>query len=134
MPEAFSWMEGTVSIFTGNATPSTSAVIAYAENSRLPINRGWDNRAAANGTYYNHLTGQRVDVYVEAVYTVDTTLAKIHESATAVHMKFMHINAIGSAGYFLYSGRIDSLQYQGSDKNAFKYTMNAHFNAFSAFG
>jgi len=133
MPEAFSWMDGTVSIWTGAAAPSTSAVIAYAEDTKVPINRGWDNRAAANGTYYNHQTGQRCDLSIAAVYTVDTTIAKIHESATAVHMKVMQVNAIGSAGYFLYSGRIDSLNYQGSQKNAFKYTMNAHFNAFSAF-
>lgn len=133
MPEAFSWMEGTLSIFTGNAAPSTSAVIAYARDSKLPITRGWDNRAAAGGLYYDHLTGQRCDVSVAAVYTTDTTLAKIHESATAVHMKFMHSHINGSAGYWLYSGRIDRLEYAGSDKGMFTYTMNAHFNAWSAF-
>lgn len=134
MPESFAWPEGTVSIYTGVAAPSTSAVVAFARDTRTPINRGWDNRAAANGTYYNHLTGQRCDVYINAVYTVDTTLAKIHESATAVHMKFMHTNGLGSAGYFFYSGRIDSLQYQGNEKQPFIYTLNAHFNAWSAFG
>lgn len=134
MPEVFSWMEGTLTIFTGNATPSTSAVIAYARNTRLPLNRGWDNRAAANGTYYNHLTGQRCDLSIAAVYSVDTTIPKIHESATAVHMKVMQSNAIGSAGYWLYSGRIDSLQYQGDERNPYVWNLNAHFNAWSAFG
>lgn len=133
MPEAFSWMEGSCWFYTGNASPSTSAVFAYAENTRTPVNRGWDNRPAANGTYYDHLTGQRCDVYINAVYTVDTTLAKIHESATAIHMKFLYSNGIGSAGYFFYSGRIDSLQFQGSEKNAFTYAFQAHFNAWSAF-
>lgn len=133
MPESFSWMEGSCWIYTGNATPSTSAVFAYAQDTKLPINRGWDNRAAANGTYYNHLTGQRADVSIAAVYTVDATIAKIHESATAIHMKFLHSNAIGSGGYFLYSGRIDSLQYAGNEKAPFRYTLNAHFNSFSAF-
>lgn len=133
MPESFVWPEGQLVIYTGNVTPSTSAVFALARNTRVPINRGWDNRPAANGTYYNHLTGQRCDVSVAAIYTVDTTIAKIHESATAVHMKFIQSNAIGSAGYFLYSGRIDSLQYQGDERNPFVYTLNAHFNSFSAF-
>ena len=83
MAESFAWGDGNVYIYTGNATPSTSAVLAYAQDTKLPINRGWDNRAAANGTYYNHLTGQRADVSIAAVYTVDATIAKIHESATA---------------------------------------------------
>jgi hypothetical protein len=133
MPEAFGFPEGNVYIYTGNATPSTSAVFAYARDTRMPITRGWDNRPAANGTYYNHLTGQRCDVSINAVYTVDSTLAKIHESATAIHMKFIHTNAIGSAGYFLYSGRIASLQYVGNEKSPFMYTFNAIFNAWSAF-
>jgi len=133
MPEAFSWMEGNIWIYTGNAAPATSAVFALAKDSKLNVTRGWDNRAAANGTYYDHLTGQRADVSIGLVYTVDATIAKIHESATAVHMKFLQTNAIGSGGYFLYSGRIDSLQYAGNEKMPFMYTVAIHANAWSAF-
>lgn len=133
MAESFSWNEGNLYLYTGAATPSTSAVFALARDTRANFALGWDNRAAANRTYRDHLTGQRCDVYVNAVYTVDTTLAKIHESATAVHMKLLQSNGIGSAGYFLYSGRIDSLQYQGNERNPFIYTLNAHFNSWSGF-
>jgi len=133
MPEAFSWNEGNVYIWTGNASPSTSAVFAHAQNTRMPFAIGWDNRAAASGTYYDHKTGQRCDVSIAAIYTVDSTIAKIFASATAVHMKFINTNAIGSGGYFLYSGRIDSLQYQGTEKAPFTYSLNAHFNNWSGF-
>ena len=133
MAEAFSWMDGLLYIYTGAAAPSTSALIAYAQNSRGNFAYGWDNRAAANGTYRDHKTGQRVDLFINAIYTNDTTITKITESATAVHFKLMQSHAIGSAGYFLYSGRIDAIQYQGSDKNPFVYSLNAHFNAWSAF-
>jgi len=133
MPEAFAWPEGNVYIYTGNATPSTSAVFALARDTKLNIQRGWDNRAQAGGTYNNHITGQRADIVIGAVYTVDNTIAKIAESATAVHMKFIHTNAIGSGGYFLYSGRIASIQYAGNERNAFMYTLNAFCNAWSAF-
>lgn len=133
MPESFAWPEGVVFIYTGNATPSTSAVIAYAQNTRIPLNMGWDNRAAASGNYYDHKTGQRADVSIGAIHTVDNTISKIFASATAVHMKFINQNAVGSGGYFLYSGRIDSLQFQGADKMPFSYAINMHFNAWSGF-
>lgn len=133
MAESFVWPEGTLFIYTGNATPSTSAVVAYAQNTRLPLNYGWDNRAAADGTYYDHRTGQRAELSCGAVMTVDSTLAKMFASATAIHAKFINANVIGSAGFWLYSGRIDNLQYQGNEKNPFTYTLNAHFNQWSAF-
>lgn len=133
MPEAFGFPEGNVYIYTGNATPSTSAVIAHARDTRIAPTRGWDNRAQAGGTYNNHITGQRCDVSIAAVYTVDSTLVKMSESATAIHMKFLHVNAIGSGGYFLYSGRIASVQYVGNEKQPYVYTINAFFNAWSAF-
>lgn len=133
MPESFSFTEGNCYIWTGNASPSTSAVIAYARDTRMTPMFGWDNRAAANRTYRDHLTGLRCDVSIDAVYTVDNTLMKITESATAVHMKFLHSNGIGSGGYFLYSGRIASLAFAGNDRQVYSYKFNAYFNVWSAF-
>lgn len=133
MAESFGWPEGNIYIWTGAAAPSTSALIAHARDTKLSVALGWDNRPAANATYYNHLTGKRADISIGAVYTVDATIAKMHESATAVHMKFLHANAIGSGGYFLYSARIMSLQYVGNEKQPFSYTFNAFANAWSAF-
>lgn len=133
MPESFGFPEGNIYIWTGAAAPSTSAVIAYARDTRMTPARGWDNRPAAGGTYRDHLTGQRCDVSIAAVYTVDGTLMKISESATAIHMKFLHSNGIGSGGYFLYSGRIASLAYAGNDRQVYTMTMNAYFNSWSGF-
>ena len=131
MPEAYAWPEGSVSIYTGAG--ATSAVVAYAQNSNLALTRGWMNQVTLGGAYSDHLTGQRADVSLGAVYTFDKTLQKLHESATAVHMKLMHSSINGSAGFILYSGRIDSFQYAGTEENPYTYTLAAHFNAWSAF-
>ena len=133
MAESFSWMEGNIYLWTGAAAPSTSAVIAHARDTRMTPAYGWDNRPAANRTYRDHLTGARCDVTIQAAYTVDNTIMKIHESATAINMKFLHANGIGSGGYFLYSGRINSLAFAGNDRQLYVYTMNAYFNSWSAF-
>jgi hypothetical protein len=129
MPESFSWTEGNVYVYTGSL--AASAVLAYAENTKVSLQYGWDNRAAANGTYADHLTGQRANVSMAAVYTVDPTLYKMVLSATAVHMKFIQNNAIGSGGVWLYSGRIDSIDKQGNQRTPYKYTIAAHFNVWS---
>ena len=133
MAESFSWMEGNVYIWTGAAAPSTSAVIAHARDTTIDPNWGWDNRPAANRTYRDHLTGLKCNVSIQAAYTVDNTMMKISESATAVNMKFLHSNGVGSGGYFLYSGRIQSISYKGNEKQLYVYTMNAYFNSWSAF-
>jgi len=133
MAESFAWPEGTVSLWTGNASPSTSALIAYAKDTQGTFVWGYDNRANASGVYRNHLTGYRADVTFNAIMTVDNTLAKIAQSATAVHMKLANINAIGSAGYFLYSGQIASIRYVGNEKAPYSYQMTTFFNSWSAY-
>lgn len=132
MPEAFSFIEGQLYISTGVAFV-TSARIAYAEMSNLALQWGWDNRPAASGNYGDHQTGQRANFSFAAVYTYDKTAILIAEAETAIHMK-LHQNTInGSAGYYLYSGRIDSLTYAGQSNGVYKYTMNGHCNSWSAY-
>lgn len=131
MPESFGWPEGSIYIYTGNL--STSALVAYAENTTLSMKWGWDNRAAATGEYFDHLTGRRVEATFQAVYNVDGTLMRIAQSATAVHIKFLHANAIGSAGFWIYSGRIDEMRVAGNANQPYKYTMQAHANRWSGF-
>lgn len=131
MPESFAWPEGQIAIYTGNG--AASAVVAYAQQSQASRAWGWMNTETVGGVYDDHLTGKRMNVSIEAMHTFDGTIAKIAESATAVHMKFIHNNVNGSAGYFLYSGRIDSLEYAGSEGSPYKWTMQAHFNQWSAF-
>jgi hypothetical protein len=132
MAEAFGWPEGQVYIATG--TFAASAVVAYCENLGITLHKPTLNRVHADGTYRDHLTGNRADITIGAMWTYDMTIAKIFESATATHMKIINIaGGLGSAGYILYSGRITTFAPNGSNGNPFQYTLNYHANVWSAF-
>lgn len=129
--EAYSWMEGQLWVFTGNL--ATSAVVAYATQNNLNLTWGNVNNQTLAGTYYDYNTGKRADLTVGAVMCFDSTLNRIADSATAVHMKFINSSVAGTAGYMLYSGRIDSLQFAGTERSPYTYTLAAHFNVWSGF-
>lgn len=129
--EAFVWPEGQVSLYTGNL--ATSAVIAFAQNTRMGFAKGFVNAETLAGTYYDYKTGQRVDVTIGAVWCFDNTIARLFDSGTAVHMKIINSGVNGSAGYMLYSGCIDSLPYDGTENAPFKYTLTYHANVWSGF-
>lgn len=131
MPEVYSFPEGTVSLYTGAA--ATSALMAYCQDTTVTLVWGWDNRPAAGGNYYDQLTGRRADVTVNLHLTTDEVIQRMTQSATAVHMKFNHSSVGGTGGYWLYSGRIDRLQFQGQQGGVFSYTLAAHFNRWSGF-
>ena len=134
MAEVWAWPEASVYLYTGTAT--ASALVAYAQNTRVSLVRGWDNYRTLTGLYQDALTGLRADVQIGALYTLDNTaLTRFFESATAVHIHFRLANTpVGSAGHFLYSGRLDSLEIAGSDGELFRYAVNYHANAWSAYG
>ncbi len=127
--EAFSWIEGQLWVFTGNL--ATSAVVAYATQNNLNFTYGMVNNQTLGGTYYDYQTGQRVDLTVGAVMCFDGTLRRIADSATAVHMKFINSSVAGTAGYMMWSGRIDTLSIAGTEKAPYTYTLAAHFNRWS---
>jgi hypothetical protein len=129
--EAFAWPEGQLVVWTGIG--AASAVVAYAQNNSLNIQYGWVNREQMSGGYYDVLTGQRADLNVGAVMCYDGTIRRLFEAKTAVHMKFINSSVNGSAGYSLYSGRIDSLNFNGSEANPYTFTLAAHFNSFTGF-
>lgn len=131
MPEAFSWMEGQLYIYTGNM--ATSAVVAYATDCALNLTHGNVNNQTLGGTYYDYQTGQRADVSFGQVMTWDGTIRRLFDSATAVHMKFINSSINGTAGYMLYSGSIDNLSVNGAEKGVFSHKLAAHFNRWSAF-
>lgn len=130
--EGYSWIEGSIWVSTGVAF-ATSALIGYAEMSTEGRNYGWVNTPAAGGTYYDHLTGQRADIPLQAVYTFDQTLIKIAEAKTALHFKFLQNTINGSAGCYYYSGHIDRVEIKGQDGQVYKYSVQAHFNQWSAY-
>lgn len=134
MAEAYSWIEATVTIWTGNAVPVTSAVIAYAKGINGINNKGLDNRVSMGGTYRDHLTGQRADITIGAFYTYDTRVMRIEAANTAVHMKLNHSSVNGSAGFVYYSGRFDNLALVGGDGQVFEFNATYHSNAWSGYG
>ena len=133
MAEAYSWREGSVYLWTGTSTPGH--LVAYAENVSVRIVRGWENVRMLGGTYVDRLTGLRTDVSIGSFYTNDIKFAKLFDSATAVHMRLEHsANPGGSAGLYLYSGRIDSFELEGASNEVYKYQMTYHANIWSAYG
>ena len=134
MPEAISWMEGTVSIWTGNAVPISSAVVSYAQNLNATNAEGIDNRVSLGGLYRDHKTGQRADVNVGAMYTFNIVVEKIRASGVPVHLKLNHSNIYGSAGVIYYSGRFDNLTLNGAENGTLQYSFTYHSNSWSAYG
>lgn len=135
MSEVYSWTEGSLYLYTGSAT--ASAVVTYAENSHLTLMRGWDNRANLSGNYRDHLTGQRADLTIQTMLSNDWRAVLMYESATAVHLHIKQIKPsymTASAGVWLYSGRVDSLQFNGSRNQAYTFSLSYHCNAWSAYG
>lgn len=131
MAEAYAWPEGQIAFWTGTAT--ASAVIAYAQNSDLSLAYGWENRRTLSGSYYDLATGQRADLSVGAVYTSDATLYRMVASATAVHERIVQYNVVnGSAGFVLYSGRVDAMRFAGTEAAPYTYQLTYHANAWSA--
>lgn len=132
MAEAYSWAEGQIAFWTGSA--QASAVVAYAQNSDLSLAWGWINRQSLAGTYTDLFSGQRADLTVGAVYTSDSTLDRMAASATAMHVRLSHYNPVnGSAGFILYSGRVDAIRYAGTEQAPYTYQVTFHANAWSAF-
>ena len=132
MPELYSFPEGAVHVYTGT-TASSGSPLAYVQSQQLTVTRQWQTDPSLSGVYRDHLVGVDARVNVNLGYTFDKTLQKIYESATAIHMKFIHNNVNGSAGYFLMSGRIDSLAYDSQQGGVFMCNFAAHANQWSAF-
>lgn len=132
--EAFNWPEGSISLWTGAASPSTSAVVAYAQNMQVQMAYGWLEHESVDGVYARHLTGQSVDATFGAIYTYDSTLLKMIASATALHMKIAQTNVNGSAGLNLYSGNISGLTLIGDENNPHVCTFSYHGNLWSGYG
>ena len=132
MAETFAWPEGTMYLWTGSAT--ASAVVAYAESVYGTLAYGVDNFRTLDGAYHNLWTGQRADVYIGALYTTDMlTLQRMADAQTGVHAHLKHSGYQGSAGYFLYSGAINSVSIMGREGDIIRVTFSYQANAWSAY-
>lgn len=135
MPESFVWREAQIAIWTGSAAPvAASAVIAYAENMQALMSYGWDEHESIDGVYARHLTGQSVDLSIQALYTYDATIARMVQSATAMHVHLYQSGVNGSAGYQFYSGHVVGFALAGDRSNPHIYTLSYRANCMSAYG
>lgn len=133
MSESFAWPEGAIYLWTGTAT--ASAIPTYAQSIQGSFERGWDNFATLSGGWRNTLTGERADVTIGTLYTVDNAALRAFDAAKAdVHMHIRHDVQGASAGYLLYSGRIDRMSLGGRDDDIYQFTVDYHANVWSAYG
>jgi hypothetical protein len=134
MPEVFTWMEGRIAVWTGSAAPvAASAVIAYAENMQALMSYGWDEHESIDGAYARHLTGQSVDLSIQALYTHDATIVRMVQSATAMHVHLYQSSINGSAGYQFYSGHVIGFSLAGNRDAPHVYTLSYRANIMSAY-
>ena len=108
-------------------------MVAYATDTRVSMVRGYDNFQTLTGTWKNTHTGQRADLSIGALYTLDNTaLQRLFDAATAVHIHLSH-SALATAGIWLYSGMIDSIEIAGREGDMYRYLMTYHCNAWSSY-
>lgn len=132
MTEAFSHREGQLFVWTGTAT--ASALVAFAQGVQANVVRGWLNEPRGDLSYRDVQTGQRLDVQIGTLLTWDMTLQRLFDSATALHMHFKESGLYGSAGWFWYSGRLDSLTLNSQEGGLVNFAAAGHFNRWSAYG
>ena len=130
--EVYAWPEGEIWLWTGAA--AASAAPQFAQSLNFSLAHQWDNRKPASGNYFDVKMGQRAEVTIGGLVSQHFTVPKIFESGTAVHMKLMQSSVNGTAGYILYSGRIDSLQQEASEGGIFRSNLTYHANDWTAFG
>jgi len=132
MPEAISWPEGCIYLWTGSAT--ASALLGYAQDMSVNFFVGYDNYQTFDTAFHDNATGQRADANIGTLYTTDSlTLFKMYNAQTAVHVHFKHSGVYGSAGVYLYSGRMDSVILAGTDKMMITWRCQYHANRWSAY-
>ena len=132
MPEVYSWPEASISVWTANHVPVSSALLAFAENLNVSLNYGWENKQTLT-RYDDYSTGRMASLTVGLLYTKDTYVQQLADLMTAVHIKCLHSSVNGTAGVVLYSGRIDTVSLVGNEGQVFRYTLSYHSNRWSGF-
>jgi hypothetical protein len=132
MAEVFGWPEGRVYYWTGTATASGEP--GYFEAASFSLTYGYSNYRTMDSAYHDTLTGQRADVTIGSMWSTNALLA-IADARTAVHLHFVASGSTnGTAGIYLYSGRIDRLELQGQNNDVYRQSVTYHANVWSAYG
>jgi hypothetical protein len=130
--EVVSWREGRVYVWTGTAT--ASAVLYFHNSINMTFVKGVDSQPRLDGSYCNTVTGQRSDVNTQQYYAGDTTLMRMFDSATAVHLKVTQGSYWGTASAVLWSGFIDSVSLNASENGLYQFSMVYHANGWNFYG
>lgn len=132
MSEAYAWPEGSLHLWTGSHTASGNP-IAYATDSRVTLTYRWDWTPTLSGNYNPHLAGKQANIGIGGVYAYGANIVRLFQAQTAVHMKFTHQHFSGSAGFVLWSARLDNLTENGANGQTFGYSLAGQSYTWSAF-
>ena len=133
MYQVYGWPDGKIWLWTGGAG-ATSATAEYASDSQARFMHGAENIQNISGVYRDVPTGRRVDVTIGALYSLDWRPVLLMASAeTAVHMHFAQNDKLTSAGHFLWSGFIDSVEIVGRERGLYQLRFAYHANRWSAY-
>ena len=130
--EAFSWREGNIHVWTGDA--SASAMVAYAQEISVTAEIYFVNRQSLAGTYTYHETGRLASFQIGTVMSQHWTLFNLFNSGIPAHFHLSHSGVNGSAGMFLHSGRIDRMAFKGRENEMFQWTLEGRANIWSSYG
>lgn len=132
--EAFGWPEGLLYFYTG-VTAQSGNPIAYVENSNGNLQWGWQWDKSLSGTYRPHLIDRTVDASFNARYTFETTttVQRLVNLETAMHIKLLHSSINGTGGLFLFSGRVAGFSVGGNAGDTYMYTISYQAHQWSAF-
>lgn len=133
MNEVFAFADGELYLYTGSHTASGNA-IAYVNSVNGTLNRQWQSDASVDGTYHDHITDRRADFNASLGWVQGETLTTLFEAETALHVKILsHNPGLGSAGLFLYSAHVTTLNFGGGQAGVMGQTMNGYSHTWSAF-
>lgn len=132
MAEIYAWPEGALYIWSGAANASGTPA-AYVNNATLAVQWQWSNDPRLDGSYRDHLQGKRGNLNATLAYTIGMGLVELAHATATVHFKLQHDGVDGSAGFIGYSGRIDSLNLNGSEGGTYGLSIAAHVNEWSAY-
>lgn len=130
--EALAWPEGNIWAWTGSAT--ASAIVVYAQMMQITPTIGFANRQTMGGSYSNHETGRMVQYQVGMAASQHWTLFEMYSSGNEAHLHFTHSGVNGTAGLYLWSGRIQSMSLLGQENGAYQWTMAGYANEWSSYG
>lgn len=113
MGEVFTFSEGRLYIWTGSHTASGMSV-AFVEQVSVNLTTQWGNQRSVGTGRHEWVIDQRADLQIGKAYA-NADLYALLNATGVVHIKVEHENVpAGSAGFILYSGRLDNLSVNGS--------------------